>query len=336
MDLRKSEHRLETFKDFYRFHLEFNLHPGMVYSWLPAIAEHYNLDADGRAWLTWLNGCTQNPVTTLLLLNEAPTVNRWRRAVAFWDEHFTKLAWDTDRRHQKATFGDATKTWVQTYGQDPANNWRRAARTGWNGIWTYAKGHPFMGRLSAWSMSEYAYILKLHDIDAGDLLLTDPASTSHRNGLRILSGADIDIAPWDKDRSNPSEAAKLERLAGLIMKEVSGATFWTLESALCTYKSWHKPNRRYPGVYADMAYERLTKAEGVWGKRFDVLWASRAVSLPVYLRLEDSPNDPGLCPEKQNHYLQTGQTVTMGRWQPKYRSEFDDQVDAGTFYARRI
>ena len=82
----------------------------------------------------------------------------------------------------------------------------------------------------------------------------------------------------------------------------------TLESALCTYKSWHKPNRRYPNVYADMHHDRIRWAESRrWGKEaLRVQWDARARALPERLRLEDNPDDPGFSPEKQNQYLATG------------------------------
>lgn len=35
---------------------------------------------------------------------------------------------------------------------------------------------------------------------------------------------------------------------------------FTLESALCTYKSWHRPNRRYVNVYSDMLHGRIDEA----------------------------------------------------------------------------
>ena len=334
MDLRKSEHRRQTFTDFYQFHLDFKLHPGMVYQWLPALAEHFQLTSEGKAWLTWINGNTQNPVTSYMILQEAPTQRDYRKAIAFWDKYHGELQWDTDRRHQKRIFGEATHAWVEGCGKNAAITWRRAGRQGWGEVWKHAIQQPHMGRLSAWSMSEYAFILGLHDCDADTLLLTDSASTSHRNGLRILAGAHIGTTPWDKDRSTEQEARRLTAFARDILKSTDGGTFLTLESALCTYKSWHKPNRRYPGVYADMAYERLLKAEQTWGKVFEPLWKARREQLPQWLRLEDFPNDPGLCREKQNHYLETGQTVTMGRWKPEYLSDFDAKVDRGEFDGR--
>ena len=45
------------------------------------------------------------------------------------------------------------------------------------------------------------------------------------------------------------------------------ANYFTLESTLCTFKSWFRPNRRYPGVYLDMLYNRIRKAERVARRR---------------------------------------------------------------------
>ena len=101
----------------------------------------------------------------------------------------------------------------------------------------------------------------------------------------------------------------------------------TMESALCTYKSWHKPNRRYPNVYADMMFNRIKKGEERFGKgRFDLLWETRQKDLPAPLRLEDNPADPGLSKEKQNHYRETGQIPMMWVDYPDMVSDFDRKV----------
>src|SRR3546814_3451638 len=68
MDHRDPSAREETFLASWEFHLRYRTHPGCVYHLLPGLAEHYGLDEDGRAWLAWLNGNTQNPVTSMLLL----------------------------------------------------------------------------------------------------------------------------------------------------------------------------------------------------------------------------------------------------------------------------
>lgn len=329
-DWRLPQNRRTAFTRFYSMHLKYATHPGCVYFWLPAIANAYDMDDDQLAWLVWLNGNTENPVTSLLLLEAAPTPNDWEDAVTFWNENFTKLEWDTDRRHQKSKFGVATQQWVERF-PDPAAGWAKAGMLGWEDTWRYALSQPYMGRLSAWSMLEYAQILFGDAIpDADTLLLEDKSgSRSHRNGLALMAGHDA--VYWEE---TPSDLLpELESLGESLLAEVPGSSRLTLESALCTWKSWHKPNRRYPNVYADMAYYRLKKAESRFGDRFGLLWDARA-GLPDYLRLEKTPNDPGLVPVKQNWYRNTGEVPMMSREYADMPSGFDAAVNAGTFGVR--
>jgi hypothetical protein len=90
-------------------------------------------------------------------------------------------------------------------------------------------------------------------------------------------------------------------------------SYFTLESTLCCYKSWHRKNRRYPNVYMDMFHDRIRKAEEAseGTKDMSLFWEARKENLPENLRIEDVPGDVGLKPEKQNHYLQTGQVIMM-------------------------
>jgi hypothetical protein len=106
--------------------------------------------------------------------------------------------------------------------------------------------------------------------------------------------------------------------------------YFTLESTLCNYKSWHRPNRRYPNVYSDMFYNRIRRAEDRWGPKFDVFWQARKEALPEHLRLEDTPNDLGLHPTKQNHYRLTGQPVMMHREWECFRNDYNDRMDQGS------
>src|SRR3546814_8353947 len=52
------------------------------------------------------------------------------KAVAFWNEHFRALEWDTDRRHQKSKFGEATSGFASLVGTAPADAWLGAAAGG--------------------------------------------------------------------------------------------------------------------------------------------------------------------------------------------------------------
>jgi hypothetical protein len=328
-DWRLPENRRTAFERFFAFHLKYGTHPGCVYFWLPAIADAYDLDDDQRAWLVWLNGNTENPVTSLLLLEAAPSPRDWEKAVAFFNEHFSQLEWDTDRRHQKSKFAVATEQWVEKFPY-PAKGWQIAGQYGWAETWDYGFSQPWMGRLSAWSMIEYAHILfPGHVPDADTLMLRDKSgSNSHRNALGLLAGHDS--VYWGPNDTPPDLVPELEALGESLLSSVPGATRLTLESALCTWKSWHKPNRRYPNVYMDMAYNRLRKAESRFGHRFDILWEARA-KLPDYLLLERTPGDPGLAPVKQNWYRHTGEVPVLSREYDDMTCGFDDAVDAGVF-----
>lgn len=338
-DWRLPENRELAFLEFYRFHLRYAAHPGCVYSLLPALDAAYDMDDDQRAWLVWLNGNTQNVVTSLMLLEAAPRPADWQKAVDFWNDNFTKLEWDTDRRHQKSKFGEATELWFYEYGGEPAQGWLDAGAAGWAQTWAFANGQPYMGRLSAWSMTEYARILLGNGVpDAGTWMLEDKSgSKSHRNGIATVRG--YDAVYWDADTPDMlGIVPDLERYADELLAQVDhpDAGRLTMESALCTWKSWHKPNRRYPGVYLDMMYERIRKAEARFGRRFDLLWQTRKQDLPEYLRLEDSPNDPGLASVKQNWYLETGEIPVLGRHSDLIpESGFDEKVKSGAFGVRK-
>ena len=345
-DWRLPEHRMESFQRFYTFHLKYQSHPGCVYAMLPGIAKALHLNEDERAWLVWLNGNTQNAVTSLLLLEAAPRPQDWRRAVDFWNENFRLLEWDTDRRHQKSKFGEATEKWATQRIRPPAEAWFHAAQGGWNTTWRFATNQPYMGRLSAWSMTEYARILLGNQIpDAATFMLDDKAgSCSHRNGLGLLAG--YDSTYWRPDDADMlGVVPELEQIGEYVLTEarrLNFGTMWeadvgrlTMESALCTFKSWRKPNRRYPNVYSDMFYYRIKKAEARFGRHLDLLWDIRKEHLPAALRLEDNPCDPGLSPVKQNHFRETGQVPMMYIDYPDMRSEFDDNVERGTYGERK-
>lgn len=340
LDYRDPALRRQTFMHSWQFHIMYGTHPGCVHHLLPAIADAYELDDSGLAWLVWLNGNTQNPASSMLLLEASGgSVAGWRQAIDFWDEHFTMLEWDIDRRHQKSAFAKATEKLVTCYGvEDLERYWLTNGLLGWDQTWRYANSLPFMGRLSAWSMTEYARILFGDEVipDADSLILEDASgSRSHRSGLAVVAGYDAPYWTWEETKDMVPELAALgESLLADMQVIDTRASRLNLESALCCYKSWHKPKRRYPNVYADMAYNRIRKAESRFGDRFETLWEARRVALPTWARLEDTPNDPGMVVAKQEHYLHTGQPIMMGHVWPEYWSDFDQKVEDGGFGER--
>ena len=337
MDFRLPQYRREVFMRFYEFHLRYGTNPGCVYFLLPWLGEHLGLSVEQQYWMAFINGNTQNPVTTYIILREFPEP-RLQHLKEWFDANYHRLEFDIDRRYQKGKFVEAVISYVNvkcTF-QTQRDYFARVAEAGWAATWRTVSKFAHFGRLSTWSYLEYLKIIGL-PLEPDDLMLRDKqGSRSHRNGLcKVLGRDDLD---WHE--SNPGfngyspevlewlEAEAVTLKAELTSRLGDRVSNLTLESALCTYKSWHRPNRRYPNVYADMLHGRIQRAERLWPEiDFKPFWEARASHLPRYLRLECNPADPGLCSEKQNYYRLHGCPVMMHRDWPCFKNDFNSRID---------
>ena len=338
LDFRLPEYRQEVFQRFYTFHLQYRSHPGCVYYLMPFLAESEGWTQEQKLWFAFLNGNTQNPVTSYVIFCKFPDFSSLDVvALADWFNNpriYQNLAWDTDRRHHKAMFIRAVASYQgnlhgKTQGEyfgglcdgDVYHNFRRV----WDAV---SRGFLTFGRLSTFSYLEYLRIMGV-GLDCDQLFLDDrDGSRSHRNGIcKVIGRDDLD---WHT--SNPgfdgrysAEMIKDLELAGenllVDAKARNAGTAWaddvsyfTLESALCTYKSWHRKNRRYPNVYNDLLFNRIKHAEERWIRpKLGLFWQARELLLPANLLLERNPLDVGCVPLKQNHYLRTGEVIMMER-----------------------
>ena len=376
-DWRLPEHRREAFMRSYLHSLRFANFPGAVYFALPHMAEALGWDTEQRYWAAWLNANTQNPVTTLLLMEAGSYPYQWDEVAAYQYQNFHTLAWDTDRRHFKTSrvFSRALHEYREIMDTAGSQSKYWAGVRDWDDAWRRMAALPYMGRLSAWSGLEYMRLLGDQPIpDADTLLLGDASgSRSHRNALALLHGDDHllhdpQLNPGFTGKWAPDYVAELGKLGADLLSEAKDRTqakvatsrvpaqaktttaeqsmqhtqakqgtvepsYLTLESGLCSFKSFFKKNRRYPNVYSDMMHERLRWAEARHGDRFGVLWDARKAALPPYLRLEDTPGDPGLKPVKQNLFRETGEVLLLGHepeW-PDMWSTFDQNVADGKY-----
>lgn len=355
MDFRLPEHRREVFLRHYLWGCGFRVWPGGVYYVFPALCAKYGWTPEQALWFAFLNGNTQHPITSLILHQICPdpaSAKGVRAMLATYRARYDRLAFDTDRRHWKKSLPEAVESYLralQPFGGNQLTMWRAAAEKGFQGVWERATSLYGFGRLSAFSYAEYLKIMGV-PFDCDDLFLADRSgSRSHRNGLCIVTGRDeFDWHSSNPDfdgRYPPELIEKLEAEAWNLLAEAreravgedwyGDVNLFTLESALCTYKSWHRPNRRYPNVYNDMLYDRIRKYEERYpGAPTDVFWEIRRLWLPRHLRLEDNPGDPGLSPVKQNWYRTTGQVIMMGHDDPVFWSDFDETVTVGGFGLR--
>lgn len=356
LDFRRPEYRRETFLRFYLYHCRWRAHPGAVYYLMPYLARRYGWGREQALWFAFLNGNTQHPVTSLLLHRIAPdpaSTAAVTQMLDFYRANYQRLRFDTDRRHWKKHLPAAVDSYrdaLRNYGGSQQDMWGAAAARGFTGVWERATTLHSFGRLSAFSYAEYLRIMGV-PFDCDNLFLEDrDGSRSHRNGLAIVTGHDeLDwhaSNPGFDGRYSPKVLAYFNAEAHALLTEArrratgqpwaDEVNLFTLESALCTYKSWHRPNRRYPNVYNDMLYDRLRAYENTWPDLdLSMFWDARRDSLPAHLRLEDNPGDPGCVPVKQNHYRTTGQVIMMDKDDPVFVNDFNAGVEAGRYGRRR-
>ena len=344
LDFRRPEYRRETFLRFYEFHLRYRAHPGGVYYLMPWLAAERDWTLEQRLWFAFINGNTQNPLTTMRLMEAAPSLDDVDALLRFFKAHYSTLAFDTDRRHHKRSFADSVASYLAFLdGRTQAETYAPLVDAGWSTLWAAVSSIRTFGRLSAFSYAEYLRVAGL-DVECGSLFLYDwTGSRSHRNGLAIVAGRDDldwhDSNPEFDGTYTPDDMDLLDATARDLLGEMrdrsvgldfeSDVNLFTLESALCTYKSWHRPNRRYPNVYNDMMADRIRAAERAAERSFDEFWRAREATLPKHLRVEDTPSDPGCVPVKQNWYRTTGQPIMMHRDYECFANPFNDAVDAG-------
>jgi Alpha-glutamyl/putrescinyl thymine pyrophosphorylase clade 2 len=355
MDFRLPQYRREVFLRFYEFHLKYRSHPGAIYYMLPYFRKKYSLTPEQSLWMGFLNGNTQNIVTTQLLFRRFPSLENLDidSLSKFFNDNWARLSWDTDRRYQKKDFIEAVKCYrklvdgfgkgsqleyfSQTFGESDTPEDRFVK------VWDEVrKRFLSFGRLATFSYLEYLRIQRL-PIDCNQLFLEDMSgSKSHRNGLaKVLGRDDLDC---HKDltfdgKYGPGQIDWLAKEATILLDEARvrmtkyskdiqrDVSFFTLESCFCTFKSWHRKNRRYANVYNDMFHDRIKLAEKNWpDENFDEFWTAREESLPIHLLLEKNPNDPGLRPEKQNYYRDTGSVIMMSKDWPEFDNPFDRKI----------
>lgn len=346
-DLRQIKYREEVFLRFYDFHTKHGTAPGLVYLFIPALKEKLNWTQEETLWFAFLNGCTQHPITSLRLWRIAPSLAAAHRLLEWLDVNIATVVVDTDRRHHRRAIPQAIMGYEKMLrGANPVDFWQTKASNGWQEVWAAARAIPTFGRLSAWSFCDYLVCAGI-PVEPDNLMLDDKAgSKSHRNGLAIVAGQNH--LDWHK--SNPTfkgtysntDLENLNDLGATLLRKardrasgqnhVKFLTYLTLESALCTYKSFHRRNRRYPNVYADMAHDRIQAAEK-WASDDDLalFWDIRKETLPPYLRLENNAGDPGVSKLKQNYYRENGRLPVIGHDYADMWSDFDTDVQNCTF-----
>lgn len=305
-DYRLKPNRMTYFRGLYRLHLAHRVHPGLVYLYLPALVKELRLDDEDALWLAFLNGITQNPITTLRMFRHLETCPRPGDDLGAFTEWFNadwaNLNFDTDRQKNKRLTLDAIKGYAALAAETGGQRRLYEGRT-YREAWALAERVPSFGRLSAFSYLEYVHLLGFGP--ASDSLFFDDleGSRSHRNGMFFLHGHD-DLV-WDKRLKNGQTgkykdlktiAAAMDAESQSFLKALKVAEPDlpdigpnTYESVLCAFKNSFF-GRRYPGVYADMGWDRIEWYRARGFEEETRIFLEARTSLPDWLRIETEAN----------------------------------------------
>ena len=345
MDFRSKEVRKEVFFRLYEFHTSYGIHPGLVYLFLPALAESQGWTMEQRFWAAFLEGCTENPCTVWAIMQFFPELPKDLTSFESWHrDNWRLLDYDIDTRYNKARLVDQTKSYLDTlkgrtqeqmfhddcYSEDK-KKW-------FDNISSTVTGMYRFGRMTSWSYIEFIKILSGYDYEYSSFYMKDLlGSKSHRSGTLLVMGRE-DLEYW---RGIPSVKSQLkdiykttEAKARQLTEELKdrfkdkpwakSIGYETVESTLCCFKNCFH-GRRYPNIYTDMSYDRIKKAERLWGNRvdFSIFWNIRKERLPKKLLLEYNPQDPGLCPRKQEFFKNTGELPMISVMDDVFYSKWD-------------
>jgi len=323
IDYRLPLNRREYFDKLYGLNLTHGIMPGLVYLYMPELTRRYGWDAEQRLWFAFLNGLTQNPITSLRLFTRLPSVPPAGAALTGFEKWFNDewdtLQFDTDRRYQKKETVQAVKTYAQLVAEHGSQV--NMLTGSYEELWDRVRNHYFsFGRLSSFSYLEYVF-LNGYGADCDDLLFSDKSgSRSHRNGMLFLIGRDDLVFDKRAENGFNGEYEKFYEMCHWLHLKAENiliefaeqnhdtpyVSYFTLESNLCTFKN-HFFGRRYPGVYADMAQERIEWADARGQHTFtEVFKDIRAEGLPDWLRAECETERLSLR-EKAGIFPRTGQ-----------------------------
>ena len=331
-DYRLKENRAQFFADLYSFNLEYRVMPGLVYLYMPELAARRGWDAEERLWFAFLNGMTQNPITSLRMFEQMPQVPPpgapLLRFTEWFNTHWDTLQFDTDRRHQKADTLAAIKAYALAVAKHGGQQAILSAEHTYAELWRTVREDYFsFGRLSTFSYLEYVQIMGFGR-DCDDLMFYDRSgSKSHRNGMLLLLGHDDQVDDKRADNGFDGNYPYFESMCKHLGKRADEmitefrrqnipASNFTFESNLCTFKN-HFFGRRYPGVYADMAQDRIewADARGLQSCT-EVFKAIRSEHLPTWLRSECEPKKRKTV-EKAKIFPATGQLIRLDQYRPE-------------------
>lgn len=318
-DYRLKENRKEYFSALYKMNLEHKVMPGLVYLYLPELAKRFDWDVEQELWFATINGFTQNPITSLRILQQLPRCPPAGATLSKFDTWFNDnwdtLNFDSDRVKNKRNTVAGIKSYAELVSQYAGyQSLLLHPEQSYANVWGKASSIHSFGRLSTFSYLEYVKITG-YGVDCADLMFEDfDGSRSHRNGALFLQGMDHLVFDKRADNGFDGKYANFIGMCGWLsaksdefLKTVDhpDANYFTLESQYCQFKNGFF-KRRYPGVYADMAWDRIKWYDERGLSELTTIFKDiRSECLPEWLR-EECDHKPTLRARKAAQFAETG------------------------------
>lgn len=322
VDYRDKSDRTHYFHALYDVTLKHGVMPGLVYLYMPNLKQSLAWSGEQALWFAFLNGMTQNPLTSLLLMQQLPDCPGPADDISAFETWFNAqwpgLFFDTDRLKNKRNTVPAIKSYAKLVAEH-GSQVEMLTNKSYPELWDLVSQNYYsFGRLSTFSYLEYVRIMG-YGAACTDLMFEDKGgSKSHRNGMLFYLGQDHLVNDPRAKNGFDGQYDNFEAMCAWLTKQANVAIkthiehsphpdvgYFTFESQCCAFKN-NFFGRRYPGVYSDMAYERLLKHELAWGKdaASKLLWDIRTL-LPDWLRNE-AKNDKLTIPERAKIFPRTG------------------------------
>lgn len=288
------EVRMEYFELYFYWSLRlYDADPAMFL--LNYINTRMELNEEQRFWVAWLYGNTYQLPTAWVIANEFPDYENvdLERLTIWNNNNYKRLRYQMDQKWQKGHLPEMFESYkhhIQSQGDSTQKSFfnsvcnKKDPVKNFNALYKFiVKYFHKFGRYSAWF-----YIQTLKEtcglnVEAPDLLLTDPNTHTQRDGLcRALA-----LDDWVGDtsiRENSEAIAQLNAGAVEILNRMHKkypelrSDMFLLETILCAFKKTFRVSKgRYLGYYLDRQAQDIqaVQKDGWDGIDWDLLWQGR-------------------------------------------------------------